>query len=216
MQWTVYVLKISRSFRTSQISTNRWFWGIKYFSMSSSYPNLKSVRELIYKRGFVKIDKQRIPITDNSLIERSLGKFGIICVEDLIHEIFTIGPHFKEANNFLWPFKLSNPTGGLRKKRNHFVEGGDFGNREEKINALIRKMNWNPNYELQIKCSYFRTFAFGYIEYHVEHVQVHWNMSYFGIIKLDEVVPEKYVCFLSAVQFCFQARWYSVELKHFS
>ncbi|XP_028405051.1 60S ribosomal protein L7-like [Dendronephthya gigantea] len=105
------------------------------------YPNLKSVRELIYKRGFVKIDKQRIPITDNSLIEQNLGKFGIICVEDLIHEIFTIGPHFKEANNFLWPFKLSNPTGGLRKKRNHFVEGGDFGNREEKINALIRKMN---------------------------------------------------------------------------
>ena len=106
-----------------------------------SYPNLKSVRELIYKRGFVKIDKQRIPITDNSLIERQLGKFDIICVEDLIHEIFTIGPHFKEANNFLWPFKLSNPTGGLRKKRNHFVEGGDFGNREENINALIRKMN---------------------------------------------------------------------------
>ncbi|XP_046855632.1 60S ribosomal protein L7-like [Xenia sp. Carnegie-2017] len=105
------------------------------------YPNLKSVRELIYKRGFVKINKQRIPITDNSLIEESLGKFGIICVEDLIHEIFTIGPHFKEANNFLWPFKLSNPTGGLRKKRNHFVEGGDFGNREDKINGLIRKMN---------------------------------------------------------------------------
>ncbi|CAB3994083.1 60S ribosomal L7 [Paramuricea clavata] len=105
------------------------------------YPNLKSVRELIYKRGFVKINKQRIPITENALIEQQLGKFGIICIEDLIHEIFTIGPHFKEANNFLWPFKLSNPTGGLRKKRNHFVEGGDFGNREEKINALIRQMN---------------------------------------------------------------------------
>lgn len=105
------------------------------------YPNLKSVRELIYKRGFVKINKQRIPITDNCLIEQHLSKCGIICVEDLIHEIFTIGPHFKEANNFLWPFKLSNPTGGLRKKRNHFVEGGDFGNREDKINALIRQMN---------------------------------------------------------------------------
>jgi large subunit ribosomal protein L7e len=32
-------------------------------------PNLKSVRELIYKRGFVKIDGRRTPITSNDLIE---------------------------------------------------------------------------------------------------------------------------------------------------
>ncbi|KAL1006292.1 hypothetical protein UPYG_G00070350 [Umbra pygmaea] len=50
------------------------------------YPNLKSVRELIYKRGFGKIRKQRIPLTDNALIEKTLGKCGIICMEDLIHE----------------------------------------------------------------------------------------------------------------------------------
>ena len=29
----------------------------------------------------------RTPITSNDLIEGSLGKFGIICVEDLIHEV---------------------------------------------------------------------------------------------------------------------------------
>ncbi|XP_024974867.1 60S ribosomal protein L7-4-like [Cynara cardunculus var. scolymus] len=70
-----------------------------------------------------------------------LGKFGIICVEDLIHEILTVGPHFNEANNFLWPFKLKAPLGGLKKKRNHYVEGGDAGNREDFINELIRRMN---------------------------------------------------------------------------
>ncbi|KAB1768455.1 hypothetical protein FKQ75_29790, partial [Klebsiella pneumoniae] len=53
------------------------------------YPNLKSVRELIYKRGYGKIRKQRIPLTDNCLIEKALGRYGIICVEDLIHEIYT-------------------------------------------------------------------------------------------------------------------------------
>lgn len=37
------------------------------------YPNLKSVRELIYKRGFAKINRQRIPITSNAIIERALG-----------------------------------------------------------------------------------------------------------------------------------------------
>lgn len=137
------------------------------------YPNLKSVRELIYKRGYGKVNKQRIALTDNSIIEQvrvvysvvlckhfhclfvlllsffpwhniqcqTLGKHGIICVEDLIHEIMTVGPHFKEANNFLWPFKLKAPLGGLEKKRNHYVEGGDAGNREDYINELIRRMN---------------------------------------------------------------------------
>ncbi|KAH7671706.1 large subunit ribosomal protein L7e protein [Dioscorea alata] len=105
------------------------------------YPNLKSVRELIYKRGYGKLNKQRTPLTENSIIEQALGKYGIICIEDLIHEIMTVGPHFKEANNFLWPFKLKAPLGGLKKKRNHYVEGGDAGNRENYINELIRRMN---------------------------------------------------------------------------
>ena len=105
------------------------------------YPNLKSVRELIYKRGFVKHQRQRIPITDNFVIERKMRKaHNIQCVEDMVHEIFTVGPHFKYASNFLWPFKLNTPTGGWRKRANHYVEGGDFGNREDKINKLLRKM----------------------------------------------------------------------------
>ncbi|KAI1116201.1 ribosomal protein L30, ferredoxin-like fold domain-containing protein [Nemania sp. NC0429] len=106
------------------------------------YPNLKSVKELIYKRGYGKVNKQRIPLTDNAIIEESLGQYGIICMEDLVHEIITVGPNFKQASNFLWPFKLSNPNGGFRpRKFKHFIEGGDLGNREEKINALIRQMN---------------------------------------------------------------------------
>lgn len=105
-------------------------------------PNLKSVRELIYKRGHGKVDRQRIALTDNQIIEKSLGKFGIICMEDLVHEIFTVGPHFKEANNFLWPFKLSSPTGGMSERKSlHFIEGGNTGDCETKINELIRKMN---------------------------------------------------------------------------
>jgi large subunit ribosomal protein L7e len=105
------------------------------------YPNLKSVKELIYKRGFGKLNFQRTALTDNSIVEQGLGKFGIICVEDLIHEIMTVGPHFKEANNFLWPFQLKAPLGGMKKKRNHYVEGGDAGNRENYINEFIRRMN---------------------------------------------------------------------------
>lgn len=69
-----------------------------------------------------------------------VGKYNIICMEDLIHEIFTVGPNFKAANKFLWHFKLNTPKGGFRKKTNHFVDGGDFGCRDEMINPLLRKM----------------------------------------------------------------------------
>merc|ERR1719420_1337499 len=108
--------------------------------LSYGYPNLKSVRDLIYKRGFGKINHQRVPLSDNSVVEAGLGKYGIMCMEDLIHEIYTVGPHFREANNFLWPFKLRPAKGGQAKKRKGFCEGGQAGNREDKINALIQKM----------------------------------------------------------------------------
>ncbi len=107
---------------------------------------LLQIRELIYKRGFAKVNKQRLPISENSVIEQvggriwpillawgidrrgggpadsthrftpssppsharrphhlktlqELGKYGIICVEDLIHEIYTCGPHFKQVRD---------------------------------------------------------------------------------------------------------------------
>jgi len=104
-------------------------------------PSLKTINNLIYKRGFGKVNKQRIPLTDNKIIAEALGEKDILCMEDLIHEIQTCGPNFKEANNFLWPFKLSNPLGGWTDKGCHFAEGGDAGNREELINKLVARMN---------------------------------------------------------------------------
>lgn len=104
-------------------------------------PNLKAIRELVYKRGYAKVNGQRIPITDNAIIEQQLGKYGIVCMEDLVHEIATCGPNFKQATQSLWPFKLSNPTGGFRpRKFISFVEGGDTGNREQHISKLIHQM----------------------------------------------------------------------------
>ncbi len=38
------------------------------------YPNMKTIRELIYKRGYAKVNKRRIPITDNKVIEETLGE----------------------------------------------------------------------------------------------------------------------------------------------
>jgi len=107
------------------------------------YPNLKTVKELVYKRGYAKVNGQRVALTENSIIEKALSektKGAIICMEDLIHEIYTVGPYFKECTKFLWPFKMNCPVGGFSRIRNHFVEGGDAGNREEYINELISRM----------------------------------------------------------------------------
>ena len=106
------------------------------------YPSRSTIEKLILKRGFGKLNKQRIPIADNSVIEEGVGSVGIKCCADLIHEICTVGPHFKEANNFLWPFKLTSPRGGFSNKTKlvHFLEGGEAGNRGEEINKLVKRM----------------------------------------------------------------------------
>ena len=104
------------------------------------YPTRETIRRLVLKRGFGKVNKQRIPIETNNSIESVLGKHGISTVEDLVNEIYTVGPHFKEANNFIWPFKLRAPRGGFKAKRHPFQMRGDWGNREEFINQLITRM----------------------------------------------------------------------------
>jgi len=110
------------------------------------YPNLKTTREIILKRGFAKVPvtngSQRVPIQNNDIIAKHLGKYGIEGMDDLIHEIYTVGPNFKQAQNFLWAFKLSSPNGGyvLKKHGFHEPKGGDWGNREELINKFVRRM----------------------------------------------------------------------------
>ncbi len=74
-----------------------------------------------------------------------MGEQGLVCVEDLLHELVTCGPNFKKANKFLWPFKLSAPRGGMRLKRHPYCNGGAYGNREHDINTLVSRMlprNW--------------------------------------------------------------------------
>ena len=81
-------------------------------------------------------------VADNSVIKEGLGEYGINCCADLIHEIVTVGPNFKQANNFLWPFKLAPPLGGFSRKTKllHYLEGGEAGARGEEINKLVKKM----------------------------------------------------------------------------
>jgi len=143
------VKKVFRLFRLRQINngvfikinkaTLNMFKRIEPY-VTYGYPTRQTVSKLIYKRGFGKVGRSRIPLTDNAIIEQNLGKCGITCVEDLIEEVTSVGPNFKQANNFLWPFKLNNPRGGWRNKNHPYQKDGDWGNREERINDLIKSM----------------------------------------------------------------------------
>jgi large subunit ribosomal protein L7e len=101
------------------------------------YPSPAVVRQLIFKRGFASVNGERMPLASNELVFAALKQFGIESVEDLAHEIYTVGPNFTAAARFLWPFKLNHPVGGFRQIRRHYVEGGDYGNRENFIDDLI-------------------------------------------------------------------------------
>ncbi|CAN2390492.1 5.8S rRNA, partial [Pristimantis euphronides] len=105
------------------------------------FPNLKSIRELILKRGEAEVKGKKMPLTDNNMIGEQLGRFGIICLEDVIHELYTAGCNFQAVNTFLCPFQLSVSRHAGINRKGYLTEVGDPGNLGAGINQLIRKLN---------------------------------------------------------------------------
>ncbi|KAL4844207.1 hypothetical protein H8958_008280 [Nasalis larvatus] len=108
--------------------------------MTWAFPNLKSVRELIIKRGQAKVKNKIIPLTDNTVIEEHLGQFGVICLEDLIYEIAFPGKHF-QISWFLSPFHLSVTHHATKNRVGFLKDMGTPGYRGEHINQLSRQLN---------------------------------------------------------------------------
>ena len=82
-------------------------------------PSLSSIRSLIQKRGKIMYRKPNdkseceIALNDNNIVEEKLGDEGIICIEDIVHEISTMGPSFKTVSFFLRPFQLHREVSGF-------------------------------------------------------------------------------------------------------
>jgi large subunit ribosomal protein L7e len=80
------------------------------------YPTKKIVNDLVRKRGFLKKDTKKLPITDNVLIEELLGgedQEGCICIEDIIDSVYKCYQedhldNFKNIQNVMWPFQLGS------------------------------------------------------------------------------------------------------------
>ena len=70
-----------------------------------------------------------------------LGKYGVICLEDLIHEIAFPGKNFQAISAFLRPFHLSMARHATKNRVGFLKEVGLPGYRGERINQLIRQLN---------------------------------------------------------------------------
>lgn len=105
------------------------------------YPSVTTIKKLVCKRGYLKVNRQRIPLNSNDQVSDLLSDVDIKSVACMINELYTCGPNFTRVSSSLWPFKLSAPRGGYRgEKRIHFIEGGTFGNHEDYINNFVSKM----------------------------------------------------------------------------
>lgn len=69
------------------------------------------------------------------------GKYGIICLEDLIHEIYSVGMDFRVVSNFIWPFKLSVAHHAARDEAGLLKDIGNPGPRGMDVNSIIRQLN---------------------------------------------------------------------------
>lgn len=104
------------------------------------FPSIATIRELVFKKGFAMINGKKTPIQSNTMIEEQLGDKGIICLEDIIHEIFTVGPNFNAVKSFLCSFLLSSPRDGWKNKVSvSFKRGGEYGDRGNGINDLVQR-----------------------------------------------------------------------------
>ena len=100
------------------------------------------VEDLVERRGFgTTSDGKRVALSDNTIIEEALGDdCGVICVEDLVHELTEVGDGFTKVSQFLWPFRLSHTSTHFERETLKFTLGKDYGDKGERINDFIKQM----------------------------------------------------------------------------
>mmetsp|Transcript_3168 Transcript_3168/g.4467 ORF Transcript_3168/g.4467 Transcript_3168/m.4467 type:complete len:298 (-) Transcript_3168:153-1046(-) len=106
-------------------------------------PSKSSVSDLLKRRGHLKLDGERVPMSDNTLVEKAMSDYtdgAVICVQDLEYELLMPGEYFSKINKSLWPFCLAAPRSKFQKRKLNFKDGGDYGDRGEEIDDLIQQM----------------------------------------------------------------------------
>lgn len=84
--------------------------------VTAGTPSLETVRSLINKRAHTVVNDKRVPVSDNTMVEEALGDAGVICVEDIIHEIMNGDDEtFGKVSSYLAPFELNTESRNKNK-----------------------------------------------------------------------------------------------------
>jgi len=99
------------------------------------------VGDLLQRKSFGTVKGEKVPLSDNTIIERALGnEHGLICMEDLVHELTNTGKSFEVVAKFLSPFPLSATRSRFEKRILSMKQGKDYGDRGEEIDEFIKQM----------------------------------------------------------------------------
>jgi len=99
------------------------------------------VGDLMERKSFGTVKGEKVPLSDNTIIENTLGnEHGMICMEDLVHELTSVGKSFDAVATFLRPFPLSATRSRFEKKLLSVKQGKDYGDRGEEIDEFIKQM----------------------------------------------------------------------------
>ena len=120
-------------------------------------PTKSILDEIIRKRGYLKKESKREPISNNTLIEELLGEQGVICIEDIIDAFWRCSKDeatYKAVKELIWPIQLAplketsekaNTTHDatqrvIKKKTTAVHKGGYIGMMGEKINQFVKQL----------------------------------------------------------------------------
>jgi len=102
-------------------------------------PSKATITDLIKRRGHANIKGERVPLSNNTIVEEALASdTGIICIEDLIHQIYTGGDNFDRVLSFLWPFQLSSPSSKFDKRILGMTDTREYGDKGGLIEDIIK------------------------------------------------------------------------------
>lgn len=74
------------------------------------------VGDLMERKSFGVIRGENVPLSDNTIIENALGnEHGMICMEDLVHELTSVGKPSTPLLPFCGPFPCRRPEAGSKR-----------------------------------------------------------------------------------------------------
>ena len=72
--------------------------------LAYGFISCSSVIELLHRRTYASVNGSRRALSSNMEVEKALGHIGILCLNDLVNEVYTVGPNFDKVTDFLMPY----------------------------------------------------------------------------------------------------------------